>query len=98
MLKAVVGIDSSYLGALIMALDDYNNDEDRKQYHETLVQTGETQIVVTILYSPVSVAPVKVQEPVFEFIGSKGIDPSDPDWKSKMDTAQNTATTSQDGS
>lgn len=87
-LKAVVGIDYEYLGALTMALNDYNKDDVRKQFHQILTDSNGTTITVTILYSTVEpVVPVQ-QEPVWEFIGSKGISPNDPNWRELMDAAR----------
>ena len=84
-LKAVVGIAYDYIEALTMALNDYNKDDIRKQYHETLVRNDDATFVVTITYSTVEpVQTIKPQEPTWEFIGHKGVSPNDPDWKEKV--------------
>lgn len=87
-LKATVGIDTSYLGALVMALDDYNKDEERKQYHETLVTNSDHNVTVTIMYSIIVPIQALQQAEKHEYVGSQGIDPNDPDWERKWKEAQ----------
>lgn len=87
-LKAAMGIDYSYMGALQLALADYNAVEGRKQYHETLVKEDDSTTCVTIIYSTVENTVVEAPPEKFEYIGHTGIDPNDPEWESKWKEKQ----------
>lgn len=88
MLKAAVGIDYSYIGALELALNNFNAVEGRKQYHETLVKEDDATTCVTIMYSTIEPIAVEPLPEKFEYIGHTGIDPNDPEWQTKWQESQ----------
>ena len=89
-LKAAVGIDYAYIEALTLALNNYNQDDARKQFHKILVTSTDATTTVTIVYSTADPTPEerKKEEEKFHYIGSTDIDPNDPDWMEKWKLSQ----------
>lgn len=89
-LKFVTGYASDPRKAKEFAAHFYNELEVRTRFEAVETQTGENEIgnpvwVTTIWYTELpEVLEQKKQEEQFEYIGSIGIDPYDPDWREKL--------------
>lgn len=92
-LKFVIGYSKDIFTAKERALYFYNEVEGRKKLEFIESQIGQNEIgdtawFTTIWYSELPAQPEsKEPEEKFEFIGSTGIDPTDPDWRIKWEQA-----------
>jgi hypothetical protein len=104
-LRAIVAYGSNIETAIQAALNQYNNVEARKIFHRTeikedliILRNDDTFTTrVTLWFTATVDDPV---EEAHDYIGFRGIDPNDPNWKEKWDEelAQNASVTSQEGS
>ncbi len=82
MLRVAIGKADNYEDSIIAAVEQYNEVEGSKSFHDrqTIMLPG---IFITTIFF--TVREVTQQEPKHEFIGSEGIDPNDPNWREKWE-------------
>lgn len=97
MLEMIVSVGSTAFESQTRAKDLYNALEVRRSFNAVQTIQGHvpdgTFVWITTIWYNVLGEPVKPkQEEKFEFLGSTGIDPKDPDWYEKWKTLQENAT------
>jgi len=92
MLRLAVGYSKQLVEAKQRAIFFYEQVEERKMVRFVETQPGLNELdesvwVTTIWFDVIEPTPEekKKEEEKFMYIGSKDIDPNDPDWKEKMD-------------
>ena len=103
-LRSVITYGSSVEDAVQAALNTYNAIDARKIYHRSdiredllILKEDRTYTARVIIWFTANTDdPIEPELPTF--IGSRGIDPNDPDWREKLNQLQNTSVTSQEGS
>ena len=91
MLNVVFGYGNSYTDAIVDALRTYNEIEGQKTFHTKDVHVASTEIIDAprCMCEIWFTLRVIVQQPeTYEYVGSKGIDPSDPNWREQWEQQQ----------
>lgn len=89
MLNVAMSYARSYQEAILGAIKLYNEIEGQKIYHERHVHKIEdahenAQFMCEIWFT---LRVIEQQPPKYEFVGSQGIDPTDPNWREKWEAA-----------
>jgi len=81
-LRRVIGYGDDIEDASKSAVDQYNSIDNRTVFHKTdIFPTTTGKVVVILWFTEEHLEPIN---PVFEFIGSRGVNPNDPDWREKL--------------
>jgi len=89
MLKVIMGLGNNTAEAITVATNEYNkpHEDGYRMLAQTQVFTQDNKSYCLIWYTlREDTTPVKVEE--FEYIGSKGINPADPNWRNVWDSLQ----------
>lgn len=96
MLNVIFGYGNSYTDAVLEAVKTYNNVDGLKTFHAKDVHPVSVEQPNAPMYlceiwftlrTPVA------EEPKHDYVGSTGIDPSDPEWRIKWDALNAQAAT-----
>lgn len=100
-LKLAVGYSTQLIEAKERAIYFYEKVEGRKRFEFVETHKGKNEIdqdvwVTTIWFTELADPVENKPEEKFEFIGSTGIDPDDPNWYTKWTTLQDNANQTND--
>jgi hypothetical protein len=98
-LRRVIGYGDDVEEASQSATNQYNSIENRTVFHKADIFPTTTGKIVVIIW--LTEEHLEQINPTFEYIGSRGIDPNDPDWREKLFPSSaviDASVASQDGS